>query len=116
MSGLEIIEYGGEGYDPSFNSDGWRVAFLNYGEENAQGKITYLERHLLTDEVFILVSGSAKMLIGENGTEIDMEKNKLYVVKKGVWHNVAMSKDAKFIIVENHSTSKENSEYMDFSR
>lgn len=116
MNGLEIIEYNGAGFDPSFNSDGWRVAFLNYGEENAEGKITFLERHLLTDEVFILVNGSAKMLIGENGTELDMEKNKLYVVKKAVWHNVVMSEDAKFIIIENHSTCKENSEYMNFTR
>ena len=57
--GLEIKEYNGEGYDRTHTYGAWRVAFLNHAErfENT----TYLERHLLTDEVFLLLNGEATL-------------------------------------------------------
>lgn len=41
-----------------------------------------------------------------------METGKIYNVKKGVWHQIFVSRDAKVLIVENHNTAAENSEYM----
>ena len=108
--GLEIKEYNGEGYDRTLTYGAWRVAFLNHAErfENT----TYLERHLLTDEVFVLLCGEAELLIGERGETVKMEPCKLYNVKVGVWHNIRVSRDAKVLVVENSDTGKENSEYL----
>ena len=42
---------------------------------------------------------------------VPLEKGRIYNVKKGAWHNILMSKDAKVLIVENHNTAIENTEY-----
>ena len=114
---LEIFGYDGEGYERTMNYESWRVAFANYAERFDKNKFERVERHLLTDEVFVLLEGSAELAMGtlsENGMELDfvsLEKGKLYNVKKGAWHNILMSEDAKVLIVENHNTALENTEY-----
>ena len=109
---IEIFEYTGEGYEKTMHYEAWRVAFLNYAERF--DKIMYLERHLLTDEVFVLLTGKAKLIIGEDKQEYRMEPNKIYNVKRAVWHAVKVSEDAKLLIVENHNTATENNEYIHF--
>ena len=108
--GLEIKEYNGEGYNRTMIYNTWCVAFLNHADrfENT----TYLERHLLTDEVFILMDGTAELLIGEKGERVEMEPCKIYNIKAGVWHNIRVSRDAKVLVVENSDTGKENTEYL----
>ena len=108
---IEILEYNGEGYAPIMHFGEWRVALLNYAERFAPACPIKLERHLLTDEVFVLLEGEATLFIGEEMVAYPMEKNKIYNVKQGAWHRITASKDAKVLIVENHNTSKENSEY-----
>lgn len=114
MKGLDVFDYNGEGYNPTFKFDTWIVAYLNYAPRFDRKTLEYLERHNETDEVFILLEGAATLLIGENGEEVVMDKFKQYVVKKGEWHNIIVSRDAKVIVVENSNTSKQNSEYMPF--
>lgn len=110
---LEILEYNGEGYSPVMHFGEWRVALLNYAERFDPSCPIRLERHLLTDEVFVLLDGEATLFIGEQMTSYPMEKNKIYNVKQGVWHRITASKDAKVLIVENNNTAKENSEYLE---
>ena len=110
--GLEILEYGGKGYDRTMHFGEWRVAFLNWAEKFDKGSDFPAERHLLTDEVFVLLAGSATLYIGAELAPVRLEPEKLYNVWAGVWHKVAVSRDAKLLIVENHSTGPENSEYM----
>jgi len=105
---MEIYEYGGEGYEPTMHFGEWRVAFMNYADNLAA--LSKYERHLLTDEVFVLLEGKCTLIIGENKAEYKMEKFKIYNVKKGVWHGTVFSPDAKVLIVENHNTSADNSE------
>lgn len=105
---IEIYEYTGEGYEPTMNFGEWRVAIMNWSP--ALDAVTKYERHMLTDEVFVLLEGKASLLIGEEKVTYKMEKYKIYNVKKAVWHGTAMSPDAKLLIVENHNTSAENSE------
>lgn len=62
--GLEILEYGGKGYDRTMHFGEWRVAFLNWAEKFDKGSDFPAERHLLTDEVFVLLAGSATLYIG----------------------------------------------------
>ena len=45
----------------------------------------------------------------------DMEPNKLYNVKRGIWHSHTFSEDAKVLIVENRDTTDENSPFVDLS-
>ena len=51
---LEIFDYTGAGYDPTMHFDTWRVAFLNYCDDFEREKFCRMERHMLTDEVFVL--------------------------------------------------------------
>lgn len=99
-----------EGYEIKHSFDGWMVAYLCYAEK--YDTITYIERHLETDEIFVLLKGSATLLIGEDLKHTEMEINKIYNVQKGVWHNIKVSRDALVLIVENKNTCVDNSEYM----
>ena len=113
MEQIEILDYNGEGYAPVMRFDAWRVAMLNYAERFDPSCPIRLERHLLTDEVFVLLEGEATLFIGEEMTVYPMEKNKIYNVRAGAWHRITTSRDARVLIVENENTSKENSEYLD---
>ena len=114
---LEIREYHGEGYRPLIDYGEWRVAILRYIDELQPDRIDRLERHCETDEVFILLEGRSTLLLGGNGSSLDglysqvMEANKLYNVKRNVWHSVLLSQDASLLIVENRDTSEGNSQY-----
>lgn len=111
--GLEIKEYNGPGYKEQIDFNNWRVAIANYKPELEESKLEYLERHLESDEVFVLVEGTAGLLIGEEKMRCQFEKGRLYNVKCGTWHRVFMKPNAKIVIVENADTGKDNTEYMD---
>ncbi len=108
--GLTVKEYNGEGYDRTHTFASWRVAFLNYAEWF--DKTAYIERHLLTDEVFVLLCGEAELLIGEKMETVKMEPCMLYNVAAGVWHNIRVSREAKVLVIENSNTDKQNTEYI----
>jgi len=114
MKDIEIFEYDGVGYNPTMHFESWRVAIANFGEHFDKDRYNYLERHLLTDEVFVLLSGNAVLITGTDFSETPLTPNKIYNVKKGAWHALLMEKDAKVLIVENHDTARENSEYYYF--
>ena len=114
MENLEVFEYNGEGYNPTMNFESWRVAIANFGEHFDKHRYNYLERHLLTDEVFVLLSGEASLIIGRDFSETKLQIGRIYNVKKGAYHALLMEKDAKVLIVENHNTSRENTEYYYF--
>jgi len=121
QSGLDIIEYRQEGYKPLIDCNGWRVAYLRYLDELHPQNITYLERHMQTDEVFVLMEGQVTLMMGEGDQTvtavygIPMEPLKLYNVKQGAWHGVLMSKDATILLVENQNTGNANSEYFNLT-
>ena len=110
MSDLEIFEYEGEGYQRTMHFENWRVAIANHTQKFDRLGCTHLERHLLTDEVFVLLKGDAVLVTGLECTETKMEIGKVYNVKQGAWHAIYMEKDAKVLIVENHDTCRDNSE------
>lgn len=119
--GLEIIEYTQEGYKPLIDCNGWRVAYLRYLDELHPQNIAYLERHLQTDEVFVLLEGEVTLMMGEGDQAVSgvygvpLQPRKLYNVKRGAWHGVLMSKDATILLVENQDTGKDNTEYFDLT-
>jgi hypothetical protein len=98
----------------SFES--WRVAILNYIDELEPNKITNFQKHDSTDEIFVLLEGGCVLYFGDcingeitNIEAVNMVKNKIYNVKKGVYHTHTLTVDAKVLIVENEDTSDENS-------
>lgn len=110
---LEIYGNDASGYEKTMNYESWRVAIANYAERFDKNKFTKMERHLLTDEVFVLLSGKAELVLGKEMRYVSLEAGKLYNVKAGAWHNILMSEDAKVLIVENHNTGLENTEYFE---
>ncbi len=114
---LETAEWNGGGFKPLFEIGDYRVAMLGYFSGVSAENISRIERHNLTDEIFILTEGSAHLVLlkGDNkkpdSLVLPMRRNVAYNVKAGVWHHVLLSPDAHIIIFERADTSKENSDY-----
>ena len=112
MSSLEILTNPGEGYKRLVNGPLWTVATINWAPRFDAANFAQLERHLLTDETFVLLAGSATLLVGETAERVEMEPGLIYNVKAGVWHHIFVSRDASVLVAENADTSRANSEYL----
>jgi ureidoglycolate hydrolase len=114
---LEISEFTGFGYQPLIDFGTWRVAILRFNDDAFPEKISFVERHNETDEVFVLLAGQAVLFLGEGDPQVValqpqvMESGKLYNFKRGAWHTVVMSRDCSILLVENCDTSTANSDY-----
>lgn len=103
-----------DGYNPFLIREGWQVAQLNYVAKHGLDDIDDVEMHALTDEVFILMRGRAALITasfeGDEPTfEVEnMQVGVTYNIPAGVWHNIAMDKDAQIIIVERNNTHLED--------
>ena len=87
-------------------TDRWKVAYLGYCERF--GSLTGMERHLETDEVFVLLRGQARLYVEEE--VFSMEQGVVYNVKKGEWHHIVVSPDAAVLVMENNDTAPHNTE------
>lgn len=108
---IDISNFAGEDFKVVTEAEKWKIGFLRYSERFS--KFSTLERHLLTDEAFILLKGRAVLYIeDENGVVVryKMKKRQVYNVHKQVWHHITVSKNATVMVVENQNTSKENTE------
>ena len=119
---LEIKEENEAGYHPLVWFEGWRAAFLNdtplFHEEN----IREMQRHNTSDEVFLLLEGSITLYVADGTrnqlghvTAVELERGKMYNVRKGVWHTHVTGPGAKAAIIENADVSKENTDTIPFS-
>jgi hypothetical protein len=114
---LEVSESNAAGYSPVVDFQTWRVAMLNYIDELDPDQIDNFQCHNETDEVFVLLSGKCILFCAEvdqknNIIDIiswNMEINKTYNIKRGVYHTHTLSEDAKVLIVENSDTADNNS-------
>ncbi len=112
---MEIIDFPEIGFQKLKFFEGWCVAVLRYCEDLDVSAIKTMQRHDLTDEVFVLTSGECYLYLGGDGekpaeiTAYKMEKGKVYNIPKGVWHNHTMTTDGEVMIVENSNTSDDNS-------
>ena len=101
----------GSGFDSAHEFESWKIAYITSAEQ--YGDLKVVKRHTQTDEVFILINGSATLYTadGDNFLETTvLEKEKLYVVEKNTWHHLKVSEDALLIVIENSNTTKENTE------
>ncbi len=110
MKPIEEYLYKGEGYNPFIIRDGWQVAQLNYTAAQGLKDITRMEVHSLTDEVFILMKGTAILILAEPGEKgFAFECTRMlggitYNIPVNTWHNIAMDEIAQVIIVEKSNT------------
>lgn len=113
MKLIETYEYNNEGYLKLFSYKEWRIAMLNYIDELDINNINHVEAHQETDEVFVLLEGKCQMILYCSEKKefelINLEKNKIYNIPSGVYHNHTLSNDAKVLIVEQENTDSSNS-------
>lgn len=115
---LEIRSFEGTGFQPLIDYDKWRVAMLRYSEELLPERLFAMQRHNETDEVFVLLEGRCILFLGDRKdtitsiTAVDMVPRKLYNVRRGVWHNHTLSREASVLVVENSDTTVQNSPRM----
>lgn len=115
MKLYETYEVSGIGYEKLFNFKSWRLAKLNYIDELNISHLNFIECHLNTDEVFILLDGQCDMFLLDNKNpktfdHFKLEINKVYRIPKNVYHAHALSKEAKVLIIEEDDTSDANSD------
>ena len=114
---LQALEYDGEGYRILLESDSWRVAHLNFLEKLHPNQNDSMERHLETDEVFILVAGQGLLIIGVGEDEIErldfqpLKPGAVYNVPRRTWHTLILTRDGRVVIVENRDTGEANSQF-----
>ena len=105
---MEFAERTKEGYQVLVNTPLWRFALLGWAPRFDESSPLQLERHMETDEVFILLSGEATIIEGGAG---DAPAD---VVCTKLWHHIHVSRDGVVAIAENADTSKANTEYADW--
>ena len=115
---IEKSQYTGEGLIRVFENDKWMVGIKNWKPANDISGINCLERHNKTDELFVLLAGKCTLLFaneadGELVIEAEkMEPMKVYNIPSTFWHNTVTEKDTKTILVEDSSTSSDNSDML----
>ena len=109
---LEILNYTDEGYKPLVFSAGWQVALLNWEPIFDLKNAGDIERHVHTDEVFVLWKGHSLLFIStDQGLQVqELQPGVIYNVQRGVWHNLLATRDASWIIVENRDTHLHDTE------
>ena len=108
---MEKYSYNGEDFKAVLTTTDWKIGLLRFSERFS--KFSVLERHLITDEAFVLLYGNADLYIkgeDEKVQIIPMESGIIYNVPKGEWHHIVVSEDALVMVVEDSDTSKENTE------
>ena len=103
---IEVRKHTAEGFKVMTEYGEWKVGILRYNERFS--RLGEMERHLLTDEVFVLVTGSADLYTDEETLKMDV--GAVYTVPATVWHHIVVSKDATVIVVESRNTSIKNTE------
>lgn len=114
-NGVEIFGFPKEDYQPLKDYQSWRVAVLKHCENTELSKINWVQKHMETDEVFVLLDGKCTLILA--GCEckpcgfsaIEMQPHKLYNIKKGYWHNHILNHAGEVLIIENQNTTNDNS-------
>lgn len=119
---IEKYVYTESGYAPLLINEGWQVAQLNWLPRHTLDDIDQIEVHRETDEVFILLEGTAVLMAAEvlegkiSYELVNMTPGITYNIPLGIWHNIAMDKDAKIIIVERDNTHLKDCSYIDLTK
>ena len=108
---MEQFAFDGESFRVGIASERWRIGMLRWGPRFAT--LGEAERHLTSDEAFVLLQGGATLYeIQEDGEmqETPMELGTVYNIKAGTWHHIVVRRDALVLVVENRDVSMENTQ------
>lgn len=119
MSELDALNgatFDGEGLLWAYDNGTWMAGIKNYKPQNSIGSFGVLERHLQTDESFVLVDGTCCLLVrrldGSFGAAL-MKQGAMHTVPAGAWHATITKPGAKLAIIERSGTNMDNSEIME---
>lgn len=118
---VESYKINDRGYHPFLIRDGWQVAQLNFIEEQHIKNIRKIDLHKQSDEVFVLLKGRSVLIFAKLEEGIPtfevllMEPFVTYNIPKNNWHNIAMEKGSKVLIVEKSNTHLNDVTYIDLS-
>jgi mannose-6-phosphate isomerase-like protein (cupin superfamily) len=111
---VERHEWEGIGYAPLIFGGDWQVALLNWEPPIDLATCREIERHVHTDEVFILLQGRAWLFARAGASDDwqheDLRPGRLYNVPRGAWHNLLATRDARLAIVERRGTHEDDTE------
>jgi ureidoglycolate hydrolase len=113
---IQSYEYNKEGMSRVYENEKWTVGVKNWKPANDITGIDCLERHNQTDELFVLLSGECVLVFAnevEDQLQIEvvrMVPNKVYNIPRSLWHNTVTQKDTKMVLIEDSSTSMDNSD------
>lgn len=119
---INEFSFSGEGMTRVYDNNNWTVGIKNWKPANDISGIDCLERHNLTDELFVLLDGSCTLIYANESEQglliekIRMEAGKVYSIPASLWHNTITEKNTKLILIENSSTSMENSDIFELSK
>ena len=88
MEGIEIIDFQPEGYKPLVDYESWRVAVLKFCDDLLIENVKTMQKHLYTDEVFVLVQGHCTLFLAGEGdkpgkiTAVHMEPHRSTTSRK----------------------------------
>ena len=103
-----------EGFESIYENSNFKCAYITLSPQYAFGKVKEMKRHNDSDEVFVLLSGSAVLLTHEEGsteyTQTPLEYQTAYNVQQSTWHYLAVSEDALVFVSESGSMKRENTE------
>lgn len=119
---LKRIHIEGKGFNVLKDFNSWRIATIGYDEEvNSLKGINTMGRHFETDEVFVLLEGTAYLVIAGFNDKPDhievekLEKGNLYIVSEKQWHVAVLDPMSTLLIIENENTGFGNSENYNIS-
>jgi ureidoglycolate hydrolase len=117
---ISIYSHDGEGLSLAYEGDNRVLGLKNYQKANNIFNLKEMERHLETDEQFVLFEGSCLLISLEDGSVTDfdfiwLKSGVLYSVPKGLWHATVMTEGTKMMLAECSGTTFDNSERMTLS-
>ncbi|MBQ5960643.1 MAG: hypothetical protein IJL53_08310 [Firmicutes bacterium] len=105
-NGLEVYEYEGSRFNMLVQYGTWGVAMSGGSPEYRP--IRRMTRHMMTDEVFVLLKGSCTLFTAGQAEKpgpmdiTELEPYKIYNVTKTTWHSRRVSEDGLILVVENN--------------
>lgn len=109
---VRISTFQKAGFDPVEWNSQFKCAFITHSPQYALCDAAEMKQHNDSDEVFVLLSGSATLFTCENLTEnpvqCSLRPNTAYNVTAGTWHYLAVSEDAVIFVAESGSMKPEN--------
>ena len=106
------------GFCPILQNAQFKCAFITKSAQYSFGEIAQMKRHNDTDEIFVLLAGSATLLtLEKSGPQtVALQKNIAYNVCAGTLHHLAVSEDAVVFVTESGSMDPKNTETVELKQ